>query len=184
MKNKYISVLDKIACAAYIKIDGDAASFTDNFSINQLEDFEGNPDDEEIMYVNWTYDGLEFMTKFTRGAFSNAIVKGNTVTLEDYEGDVTTIEVFDIVPKNLVDKKAKINTVNLIVTTNEGGIVEEKCAAFLDDENGNREVENAMKALVRETDPDISDEDMDCIFEDGIFQYGHEDMFTAIITHF
>ena len=104
MTTKYISVLDKVATAAYLKIDGgDAVSFTDNFSVDQLKDFEGDPDDEEVLYVSWIYDGLEYMTKFTRGAFSNAIVKGNTITLEDYEGDEVTIEVFDIVPKNLVD---------------------------------------------------------------------------------
>ena len=78
----------------------------------------------------------------------------------------------------------KLNTVNLIVTTNEGGILEDKCQAFTDDTEGNLAVENAMKELVRETDPEISDEDMDSIFDDGIFEYGHEDMFTAQIIHF
>ena len=71
----------------------------------------------------------------------------------------------------------KIKTVNVIEYVDDSII---GLTSFNDDQEGNQEAEAHYKIIVKEHDPEVTDEEMEVFLEDGYYESGE---YQAFISH-
>ena len=60
-----------------------------------VEDTTGEPDNE-VVHATWEDDDKEFSVIFTEQGLSDAAFEGNTIILEDHEGTLSSINLYDL----------------------------------------------------------------------------------------
>lgn len=85
------TLLDAVNCSVSVTISGLPCHTWSTDSV-------ANDPDNEVLYLGWMIDFQANHTKFTEDGLSKAVVDGNTITVEDFEGDPYVIALFKEVP--------------------------------------------------------------------------------------
>ena len=93
--NKISSLVKQLESAEAVIIDTDAKFLC---TVNVYHTIEENPDNQ-MVYITWTDEERIYTIKLTKQGLDNAEVVENVIILEDSEGDLTTIHLYNLNPK-------------------------------------------------------------------------------------
>jgi hypothetical protein len=94
--NKISSLVKQLESAQAVIIDTEAKFLC---TVNVYRAIEEKPDNE-LVYITWTDCENRFYTvKLTEQGLDNAEVVKNVIILEDSEGELTTIHLYNLSPK-------------------------------------------------------------------------------------